>query len=245
VSSEPPSQGAPERVVIVAARDEADRIAATLGALRSAFPGARLVVADDGSRDATSALAVQAGAELATGRGGRRRGRGKGGAMTAAARAVLAGSADPATSTMVLCDGDLGASASELRRLAEAVEGGDCDLAVASFARSEGGGFGVAVGFARWAIHDLTGTRMSAPISGQRAMRGDLLQRLLPFAPRFGIETAMTVDALRAGARVAEIELELEHRATGRTPAGFLHRARQLRDFVLVYLSRRLQHRRR
>jgi glycosyltransferase involved in cell wall biosynthesis len=242
VSSEPPGEGTPERVVIVAARDEADRIIATLGALRSAFPGARLVVADDGSRDATAALAVQAGAELAS--EGHGRGRGKGGAMTAAARSVLAGSAEPATATVVLCDGDLGGSAGELRKLVEVVERGDCDLAVASFARSEGGGFGIALGFARWAIQDLTGTRLSAPISGQRALRGDLLQRLLPFAPRFGIETAMTVDALRAGARLAEMQLELEHRATGRNPAGFLHRARQLRDFVLVYLSRRLRHRR-
>jgi glycosyltransferase involved in cell wall biosynthesis len=245
VSSERAAEGQPERVVIVAARDEADRITATLRALGSAFPGARLVVADDGSRDATAALAVRAGAELARGPAGRRRGRGKGGAMTAAARTVVARSGESATSTIVLCDGDLGASAGALVKLAEAVERGECDLAVGSFARSEGGGFGFAVGFARWAVRDLTGTRLSAPISGQRALRGDLLQRLLPFAPRFGIETAMTVDALRAGVRLAEIELELEHRATGRTPGGFLHRGRQLRDFVLVYLSRRLRHRRR
>ena len=40
----------------------------------------------------------------------------------------------------------------------------------------------------------------------------------------------MTIDAVRAGYRVGEIEVPLEHRVTGRTPAGFLHRARQLRD---------------
>ena len=40
----------------------------------------------------------------------------------------------------------------------------------------------------------------------------------------------MTLDAVRAGLRVKEIELPLSHRATGRTPRGFLHRARQLRD---------------
>lgn len=244
--------GIPERVVIVAARNEADRITATLGALQRAFPGARIVVADDGSRDATSELALRAGAELAgtlpeAGRPAARRGRGqgKGGAVTAATRSVLAERAEPASATVVLCDGDLGASAAQLAKLAEAVEGGVCDLAVASFARSEGGGFGVALGFARWAIHNLTGARLQAPISGQRALRGDLALRLLPFASRFGIETAMTVDALRAGAHLAEIELDLEHRTTGRTAAGFLHRARQLRDFVLVYVSRRLPFRRR
>ena len=37
---------------------------ATLRALEGGFPDARVVVADDGSRDATAHLALQAGAEL-------------------------------------------------------------------------------------------------------------------------------------------------------------------------------------
>ena len=41
----------------------------------------------------------------------------------------------------------------------------------------------------------------------------------------------MTIDAVRAGYRVQEIELDLAHRATFRTLRGFVHRARQLRDF--------------
>ena len=48
-----------------------------------------------------------------------------------------------------------------------------------------------------------------------------------------------TVDAIRAGHRVGEVELDLAHRATGRTLAGFLHRGRQLRDFVAVARDRR------
>jgi glycosyltransferase involved in cell wall biosynthesis len=228
-----------ERIVIVAARDEADRIVATLEGVRAAFPGARLLVADDGSSDVTAELAVAAGAELANEASGRRR-RGKGGAMTAAGELALAGlDEDRMSATVILCDGDLGASAAKLRPLAEAIEDGRCELAVAAFARREGGGFGLAVGFARWAIRNLTGLALEAPISGQRAMRADLLARLLPFAPGFAIETAMTIDAARAGARVQEVELDLEHRATGRTWSGFLHRGRQLGDFVLAYLSRR------
>jgi hypothetical protein len=49
----------------------------------------------------------------------------------------------------------------------------------------------------------------------------------------------MTVDAVRGGYRLGEYELELEHRASGRNLAGFLHRAIQLRDFARVYASRR------
>jgi glycosyltransferase involved in cell wall biosynthesis len=228
-----------ERVVIVAARNEADRIVSTLEALRGSFPGARLIVADDQSTDETSRLAAERGVEVvpqpATGDGSR----GKGGAMTAAATLALAGGTGPLT--VVLCDGDLGQSAATLDRLAQAVDSGDCDLAIASFARSEGGGFGIALGFARRVIRSLTGLELAAPISGQRALRSDLLTRVLPFAPGFGMEIGLTVDAARAGARIKEIELDLEHRATGRTLAGFAHRGRQLLDFARVYRSRRLR----
>ena len=220
----------PDTAVIVAAYNEADAIARTLEALAAAFPGARIIVADDGSRDATAAIAAAAGAEVvAAGRVV-----GKGAAMTLAARRLL--ESGPAPGTVVLCDGDLGTSAGSLSSLEEIVRNGECDVAVASFARRVGGGFGLAVGFAGWAIRRRTGRRMRAPISGQRAIRGDALERLLPFAPRFGMETAMTIDALRAGLRVGEYELELEHRATGRTLGGFIHRGRQLIDFALVYV---------
>ena len=116
---------------------------------------------------------------------------------------------------------------------------GEADLAVAAFRTRLGGGLGIAVGFARWAIRRSCGFEPRAPISGQRAMRARVLEDVLPFADGFGMELAMTIDAVRAGHRLVEIELELSHRATGRTPAGFAHRARQLRDFVRAYEARR------
>ncbi len=169
-----------------------------------------------------------------------RRGRshGKGGNVTAAAEAALSelGEAD---ATVLLCDADLGDSARELLPLVEAVEDERCDLAVAAFARREGGGFGLALGYAHDRIEELCGFDASAPISGQRALRASLLRTLLPFAEGYGMETGMTIDAVRAGARVEEIELPLAHRATYRTLGGFLHRARQLRDFRRAVRARR------
>jgi hypothetical protein len=44
----------------------------------------------------------------------------------------------------------------------------------------------------------------------------------------------MTIDALRAGLAFEEVELDLEHRPTGRDVAGFAHRGRQLLDAVLA-----------
>jgi Glycosyl transferase family 2 len=281
-----------DTLIVVAAYNEADRIAATLGALAVAFPGAPVWVADDGSTDATPEVARAAGATVVRSP----RVIGKGQAMTAGAQAALCGvdffdgnaracararvhgdlddshSAPFTTTTtttttlaeapasgiaawtapdplpgspavaaeriVILCDGDLGESARELARLAEAIRRGDADLAVASFATRVGGGFGIALAFARWAIRRRCGLSTRAPISGQRAMRARVLPDILPLASGFGMEIGMTIDAVRAGHRVVEIELDLAHRATGRTLAGFLHRAHQLLDFVRVYFAR-------
>lgn len=219
--------------VIVAARNEADRIAETIAALRGAFPRAALWVADDASGDGTAEAAMAAGAQVVS----RGRPHGKGANVTAAAEAALG--AEPPPRLFLLCDGDLGASAAALAPLVDAVGRGECDLAVAAFSRRAGGGFGVALGIARWAIRRLCGLEAGAPISGQRAMRADVLRATLPFARGYGMEIGMTVDAVRAGYRLREYELDLSHRATGRSPAGFAHRAAQLRDFGRAYLAKR------
>jgi glycosyltransferase involved in cell wall biosynthesis len=217
-------ESAAGRVVIVAARNEGDRIGATLDSLSEVLPDARLLIADDASTDGTAQIAMRKGAWVV--RRGRRHGKGKN--VTATARAAI-GEFDDGT-TVLLCDGDLGESAGRLTALIDPVETADCDLAVAAFADPRGGGFGIALGYARRAVERRCGARLGAPLSGQRAMRLETLRHLLPFADGWGMEVGMTIDAVRAGHRISEIELPLEHRVTGRTPAGFLHRARQLRD---------------
>jgi glycosyltransferase involved in cell wall biosynthesis len=242
---------------IVTARDEADRIRATLEALARAFPGAPVFVADDGSVDGTAELAERTGAivvrvEHALGKGGAatlaaRRAlehlatsrEGSGAEVSVGAVDVTGRPAEVGEAVAVLCDGDLGESAGRLGALVEAVRQGEADLAVAVFAKRVGGGVGLVVGFARWALRRSCGIEMRAPISGQRAMRAAVLKDVLPFASGFGMELGTTIDATRAGHRVVELELELEHRATGRTPAGFAHRARQLADCLRAYLARR------
>jgi glycosyltransferase involved in cell wall biosynthesis len=227
--------------IIVAARDEAERIGATLAALGQGFPEAELWVADDGSADATGEIARAAGARVVRSP----RAVGKGGAVTEAVRQALCDSRPREAGAgfderlFLLCDGDLGASALRLRPLVEAVAAGRAGLAVAAFRRRVGGGFGIAIAFARWAIRRRCGVRAAAPLSGQRALRARTLEDVLPFARGFGMEVGMTIDAARAGHRVLELELELEHRATGRSARGFAHRGRQLADCMRAYRARR------
>jgi glycosyltransferase involved in cell wall biosynthesis len=224
--------------VIVTAYNEAERIGATLAALARA--GAPVFVADDGSTDATPEIALVAGARVVRSE----RVIGKGGAATQAARnalhqARLDAEGGEREAIFILCDADLGESAGELGALADAIRRGEADMAVATFSRRVGGGIGLARGFARWAVRRRCGLETTAPISGQRALRAQVLEDVLPFAHGFGMEVAMTIDAVRAGHRVAEIELDLTHRATRRSLGGFIHRGRQLGDFVRVYLARR------
>jgi glycosyltransferase involved in cell wall biosynthesis len=235
----------PDIYAIVTAYDEAERIGATLATLAIAFPGVRLIVGDDGSSDATAQIARVAGARVVRSE----RVIGKGAAASLAAEAALrearAGERARATAgtgdgraIFLLCDGDLGESAQALTALTGAIERGDADVAVAAFGRRVGGGFGLALGFARWAIRRCCGLETVAPISGQRALSERALADVLPFAHGFGMEVGMTIDAVRAGHRVVEIELDLSHRASGRTLAGFVHRGRQLVDFARAYLAR-------
>ena len=211
---------------MVAAHNEEERLGDTLAALRSAFPRARVIVADDGSTDRTPDIARDAGAEVVRSE----RDIGKGGANTPAAARALDG--DPRA--ILLCDGDLSESAAALVGLI-----GDADLAIAKFARRVGGGFGIALKSSRWVVKKRAGITLEAPLSGQRLLTPQALRAVLPFAPGFGMETAMNIDAARAGLTITEVELPLEHRATGRTLGGFAHRARQLLDIARVYVSRR------
>ncbi len=224
----------PPVAVLVAARDEAARIGETLRALASAFPAALLWVADDGSRDGTADLAAGAGACVLR----EQRRRGKGEAVDRAAREVLASLPREGRAVVLLCDADLGSSAARLGPLVDTVARGEADVAVAAFARRAGGGFGVARGFSAWAIRRGCGLRARAPMSGQRALSREALEDVLPLAGGYGMEVGITIDAVRAGRRLLELELDLSHRPTGRTPAGFAHRTRQLLDVARAYAAR-------
>jgi hypothetical protein len=91
---------------------------------------------------------------------------------------------------------------------------------------------------AAWFIGRLTGFDPAAPLSGQRAVRAEVLRACRPFADRFGLETAMTIDAARLGYRVGEVDVRMTHRATGRGFSGFLHRGGQAADILRAVLPR-------
>jgi hypothetical protein len=218
----------PGRVVaIVAAADEADRVDATERALTGLVD--EVVVVDDGSSDGTASAALVAGATVL--RASRRRGKGR--AVEEALERIRA------ADVWLFADADLAASAGRLGPVLRAVTDGRADVAIARFPKLAGGGFGLVKRTAAWWIERLSGFRPAEPLSGQRAVSAAALAAVRPLARGFGLETGMTIDAVRAGLRVIEIPIDgLSHRPTGRGARGFTHRARQGVDIVAAAAAR-------
>lgn len=216
-----------EAAVLIAAHNEAERIAETVHAAL-AIPGVRrVVVADDGSGDSTAERAREAGAEVV--RLGRNRG--KGAALEAGAARVA--DAD----VVVLLDGDLGSTAEQGALLVAPIASGSADMSVAAFPpASAKAGFGLVMGLARWGIHTLgsPGFTPRAPLSGQRAMTRECFAIVRPFSVGYGTEVRTTVRALRAGLRIVEVDTAMSHAATGRDLKGFVHRGRQFAHVAIA-----------
>lgn len=222
--------------VIIPAKDEADRIAATVKAAHD-IPGAGLIlVVDDGSADATGRIAKEAGARVVR----HSRNRGKGAAMESGSEAVRlldAGRAEPRH--LLFLDADLAETAGAAAALVEPVRRGRADMTIAVFSTTvKLGGHGFVVRLSRDGIRRATGWTAAQPLNGQRCLTRAAFDAALPLAAGFGVETAMTIDLLRRGMRIEEVEVPLAHRATGTDWRAQLHRARQFRDVLRALAAR-------
>lgn len=217
-------------VALVAARDERAEIGATVAALGRLDEVSEVVVVDDGSRDGTASRALEAGASVLR----LDRPRGKGRAVEGALERLL-----PAD-VWLLADADLGGTAAALEAILAPVLADEADLAIAVFPPGRVGGFGLVKRAAARSIRALCGLEVREPLSGQRALSARALEAVRPLARGFGLETAMTIDAARAGLRVLEVPADLAHRETLRDVRGFAHRARQGVEILLAVAPRAL-----
>jgi glycosyltransferase involved in cell wall biosynthesis len=219
----------PRVAVLIPAYNEADLVADTVTAALAMPDIGEVVVIDDGSHDETASAAAHAGARVI-----------ELGANSGKGAALNAGIASVEADIYLMIDADLGSTASETYRLLEPILAGHADLAIAAMSAPKGhkGGFGCVMRFSRWAIRTLGGMVVTAPLSGQRAFRRELIESIGGFERGFGVETAMTIDALRKGCKVVEVPLPLTHRASGRNWAGFAHRGRQFADIARAVWKR-------
>jgi hypothetical protein len=225
--------------IVIPAKNEADRIGATVKAAAS-VPGADLiVVVDDGSRDGTAAAAERAGAVVLR----HSRSRGKGAALETGAEAVrrLARNGDfTERQYLLFLDGDLAESAGCAGALVEPVRDGHADMTIAVFTdRVRAGGHGFVIGLSGAGIRRATGWAPAQPLNGQRCLTWPAFEAARPLATGWGVETGLTIDLLRQGFRVTEVEVPMAHRPTGTDWQAQLHRARQFAGVARALATRR------
>lgn len=224
--------------VVIPAYNEAERIGATVAAART-LPGVDVVVvASDGSTDGTVRLARRAGAVVWR----TRRNQGKAAAMLAGAEAVR--DLDQRDSRgeprhLLFLDADLGPTAANAGPLIGPVAAGTADMTIAVFAsRVKLAGHGFVVRLSRAGITRATGWAPAQPLNGQRCLTRAAFDAACPLARGFGVETAMTIDLKRKGLRIAEVEVDMAHRATGGDLAAQVHRGRQFLDVARALAPR-------
>jgi glycosyltransferase involved in cell wall biosynthesis len=230
--------GAGDVAVVIPARNEADRIGATVTAAAGLAGVQLVVVVDDGSTDATADLARRAGAAVMR----HARNRGKGAAMETGAEAVLLIDQQERRDSprhLLFLDADLADSAARAWPLAEPVIAGQADMTIAVFTTTvKLGGHGLVVGLSGAGIRRATGWQPTQPLNGQRCLTRAAFEAARPLARGWGAETGLTIDLLRKGLRVTEVEVDLAHRATGTGLRAQLHRARQLADVARALAAR-------
>ncbi|WNF37842.1 glycosyltransferase family 2 protein [Bacillaceae bacterium IKA-2] len=206
--------------VVIPAYNEADTIKMTLVTLNRCNWVDQLIVVDDGSSDETAIVAKKYCDEVIE----LPQNSGKAAALQEGWKHVRG-------DIMVCLDADLGMTAREGERLVEKLNLGDHDCVIARLPIQKKSGFGFMRHRAQKLIFSRTGKWFEAPLSGQRALKKKWLSVLLDKDYHgFGVEMAMTVDLLKEGADVVEIEVSFFHRATGKNIQGFIHRGKQWLD---------------
>ena len=207
----------PDTVVFIPAWNEEQNLPGVLAELATVSPDADVLVIDDGSTDATAAIAREAGAIVVS--FGENRGLRAG---------IAAGYREAHERGYAFCgrvDADGQHPAEELARLLELVRSDVCDVAVGSrFAAGEGYDadrylpspsrrFGI--GLLQKAMHVRLGRRFHDPTSGMAAVNA----KAMPVMSRPYVSGAPEVEALlrlkAEGLRVEEVAVHMRERASG------------------------------
>ena len=206
-----------DTVVFIPAWNEERSLSAVLGELRSGLPHADVLVIDDGSTDATAAVAAAHGALVVSF-----------GANRGLRAGIAAGYREAHERGYAFCgrvDADCQHPVDELRRLLELVRSDRCDVAVGSrFAAGEGYGadryepsrarrFGI--GLLQKAMHIRLGRPFHDPTSGMAAVN----RKAMPVMAQPYVSGAPEVEALlrlkEAGLRVEEVAVHMRERSHG------------------------------
>lgn len=198
-------------IVVIPAFNEQESLPGVLAELAEVVPALDVVVVDDGSADATAAVARRAGVPCVS----LPFNLGIGGALRAGYRFA----ADQGYDRAVQFDADGQHRADQIEALLATLDDGAdmaCGSRFAAGGYAVGRGRGMAMALLRLGVRVLTGQRFSDTSSGFRAVRQPLLG---VFATEYPVEYMDSVETLvtacRAGYRVDEVPTSMRERAGG------------------------------
>ncbi len=203
----------PPPLLILPAHNEASNLPRVIPEARAAAPGYDLVVIDDGSRDATAAVAASRGAEVVT----LPVNLGYGGAVQTGFRYAVEHDYDLA----VVMDADGQHDPAGIHLLAEAVLSGQADVAVGSRFRGRMAYHQpwikrVGMRLFAWTVSRITQREVTDPTSGFQALNRDALRFCAYDNYPVDYPDADTLLALHyAGFRVVEVPVTMRERLSG------------------------------
>lgn len=227
---QPPVADLTRIAVAIPCLNEARTIGTVVTDFRRALPGARVVVFDNASTDATAEEARRAGATVV-----RVPLRGKGNVMREIFRQIDA-------DALVLVDGDATYPADRVHALLEPVLRGDADMVVGTrLSQYEGESFRRLHVFGNnlvlKTLNVMFGSQLSDVLSGYRAFSRRFVETMPLLSSGFEVETELTVSALDKGFKVTEVVVPYGVRPEGSESKlhTFRDGARVLATLVRIY----------
>jgi len=192
-----------ELSIILPAKNEAEGLKRTLPGLREAYPGAEIIVVNDGSTDATAEIAAGLGAKVV----GSPYSMGNGAAIKRGTRAAHG-------AVLVFMDADGQHSAEHIGQLLAKLDEG-YDMVVGARDGSGQANFhrGLANAFYNRLASHMTGHRIDDLTSGFRAVRADKFREFLHLLPNgFSYPTTSTMAFFRSAYPVAYVPIPVAKR---------------------------------
>ncbi|WP_202076746.1 glycosyltransferase family 2 protein [Caldalkalibacillus salinus] len=202
--------------VVIPAYNEEAHIGQTLSVLQDQKWVKELIVVDDGSSDLTHYIAEKYTAHVLS----LPRNVGK-------AEALKRGSLYARYPILLFLDADLRETAKHAKALVQPLWKGQAHMTTAVFPPTSSNGFGLIRRFAQWQIKKKTGVSLQSPLCGQRAIYREVFHSIYRGDQHFGVEVGLTLDCLKGGYNVQEVEVPFEHRELGKTWRGMRHRLKQ------------------
>lgn len=229
--SENQSNSGPKIVAIIPAYNEEKTLLRTIDSIKKIKYDTEIIIADDCSTDKTFEIAKKSGVSVLK----LDRNSGKGTAVNKAVGTLRNRNFD----ILLMIDADIGESACEVEKLIEPIIKNNASMVIAKIPLSvKKSGFGIVRWLARNSVKWKTGYEVEAPLSGQRAVVfKDIID--YKFKSGYGLEVGMTVDFLKMGKKIVEVEANMLHTGTGKDVRGFMHRGRQFYDILkTIWFSR-------